>query len=152
MTFLVRSDFCFVYLCPGQRDCWLVCCVSWIKDVLMRCTSDVVLFCSYSYLCLFCFVAGLWTLWRIAKRPCLAVFWCWRSFTVTAWRHLPEVISTTENKLTRLLIIHIVCVCVSSAIRSSPCSTASLVMSSWWRLAAHRPRCWTATDSTSWSV
>lgn len=42
------------------------------------------------------------------------MFWCWRSFTVTARRHLPEVISTTENKLTRLLIIHIVCVCVLS--------------------------------------
>lgn len=41
---------------------------------------------------------------------------------------------------------------VPSATRSSPCSTASLVTSSWWLLEMHRPRCWTGTASTSWSV
>lgn len=47
--------------------------MSQIKEPIMRCTSDVVLFCSYSYMYLFVFVSepfeGL-------KASYITMFWC----------------------------------------------------------------------------
>lgn len=120
-------------------------CLSEIKGASIRCTSDVLLFCSYSYIYI-CFCFG--TLWRTER--CLynrvrtdfynhhwVVACKRRARRLSAWRRGEEF----EHVL-----------CVPSATRSSPCSTASPATWSWWRPGTLRPKCWTGTASTWWSV
>lgn len=120
-------------------------CLSEIKATSIRCTSDVLLFCSYSYIYI-CFCFG--TIWRTKR--------CLYNSVITDFYNHNWVVAC-KRRARRLSasrryeeIEHVPC--VPSATRSSRCSTASPATSSWWPLETHRPKCWTGTASTSWSV
>lgn len=114
----------FHYISKTLPVCSLVCC----RGSTMR-TSDIVLFCSYS--CVpSCLCNYLLRTLRDSSR---------------------KIIQHRYYKPTRLCWL-VLCVFLPQATRSSRCNTASLGTSSWWCQAMHRPRCWTATASTSWSA
>lgn len=112
-----------------------------IHQMYIRCSAV----CSYSYIYI-CFCFG--SIWRTKR--------CLYNRVITDFYNHIWVVAC-KRRARRLSASwryeefeHVPC--VPSATRSSPCSTASPATSSWWRLGTHRPKCWTGTASTSWSV